>query len=206
MKSHFLSESCFIYNISDRLDLDDNLKILQIYNDILLDKYFMAQNKIYDLVPAYNSLAFHANLVDLKLFEKAVLSRIESVDFTKELPSKIHYINVVYDGVDLTNISKKLNLSINEIIKRHTLKEYHISMLGFKPYFPYLLGLDESISLPRLAIPRNRVPKGSVGIGGSQTTVFPQETPSGWNIIGNTSFNDFASFNAGDKIIFRDIG
>ncbi|MFT4693568.1 MAG: KipI family sensor histidine kinase inhibitor [Francisella sp.] len=205
MKSYFLSESCFIYNVSDRLNLSDNLKILQIYRDILFDKNFMIQNNIYDLVPTYNSLAFHVTISDLKLFEKIVLARIEGVDFTKELPSKPHYIDVVYDGIDLDNISKKLNLSASEIIKKHTSKEYHIAMLGFKPYFPYLLGLDESISLPRLDTPRNRIAKGSIGIGGSQTTVFPLETPSGWNIIGNTSFDDFTSFSAGDKIIFREV-
>jgi KipI family sensor histidine kinase inhibitor len=205
MKSYFLSESCFIYNVSDRLNLSDNLKILQIYRDILFDKNFMIQNNIYDLVPTYNSLAFHVTISDLKLFEKIVLARIEGVDFTKELPSKSHYIDVVYDGIDLESISKKLNLSASEIIKKHTSKEYHIAMLGFKPYFPYLLGLDESISLPRLDTPRNRIAKGSIGIGGSQTTVFPLETPSGWNIIGNTSFDDFTSFSAGDKIIFREV-
>ena len=205
MKSYFLSENCFIYNVSDRLNLSDNLKILQIYRDILFDKNFMIQNNIYDLVPTYNSLAFHVTISDLKLFEKIVLARIEGVDFIKELPSKSHYIDVVYDGIDLENISKKLNLSASEIIKKHTSKEYHIAMLGFKPYFPYLLGLDESISLPRLDTPRNRVAKGSIGIGGSQTTVFPLETPSGWNIIGNTSFDDFTSFSAGDKIIFREV-
>jgi len=205
MQSYFLSENCFVCNISDRLNLDDNLKILQIYKDILIDKDFLLQNKIYDLVPTYNSLAFHAEISDLKLFEKAVLARIGVVDFTKKLSSKIHYIDVVYDGMDLENISRKLNLSTDEIIKKHTSKEYHIAMLGFKPYFPYLLGLDESISLPRLDTPRNRVAKGSIGIGGSQTTVFPLESPSGWNIIGNTSFDDFTSFNAGDKIIFREV-
>ena len=205
MTFYFLSENCFIYSISNRLSLDDNLKILRIYRDILSDKNFMLQNKIYDLVPTYNSLAFHANFTDLKLFEETVLDRVESVDFTKEQASKTHYIDVVYDGIDLASIADKLSLSPIEIVKRHTSKEYRIAMLGFKPYFPYLLGLDESISLPRLATPRNRVAKGSVGIGGSQTTVFPLETPSGWNIIGNTSFDGFSSFGAGDKIIFREV-
>ena len=70
MKSYFLSENCFIYSISDRLNLDDNLSILQVYQDILADKDFMVQNNIYDLVPTYNSLAFHANFVDLKNLKK----------------------------------------------------------------------------------------------------------------------------------------
>lgn len=205
MKHYFLSESCFVYSISDKLDIADNLKILQIYRDIQTDEIFKTKNNISDLVPTYNSLAFHMKNSDPISFEKTILDRIAEVDYTKNVESKTHRINVVYNGIDLEEMSKKLDLTINEIIKKHTSKEYHIAMLGFKPYFPYLLGLDERISIPRLATPRNRVAKGSVGIGGSQTTVFPLESPSGWNIIGNTDFDDFTSFSAGDKIIFREV-
>lgn len=102
------------------------------------------------------------------------------------------------------NAAEKLGLDVKEIIKRHTQVEYHIAMLGFKPYFPYLLGLDQSLSLPRLATPQNRIAAGSVAIGGSQTTIFPEQSPSGWNIIVVSDFKDFAKFSAGDKIIFRE--
>jgi len=205
MKHYFLSENCFVYNLSDKLDIKDNIKILQIYREIQADEIFKTKNNIYDLVPTYNSLAFHVNNSDLISFEKTILDRIAKVDYTGNIESKTHTIDVVYNGIDLEEISKNLNLTVSEIIKKHTSKEYHIAMLGFKPYFPYLLGLDERISLPRLATPRNRVAKGSIGIGGSQTTVFPLESPSGWNIIGNTDFDDFSSFSAGDKIIFREV-
>lgn len=203
MQTYFLNESCFIYSLSDKLDFDDNSKVIKMYKQISTDKLFCQQYQIFDIVPTYNSIAFHTNFLDLVLFEEAILRRIELVDYSLEGVFTTHQIFVDYNGEDIKSVSKSLNLSENEIIERHTKPVYTIAMLGFKPYFPYLLGLDESISVQRLSTPRNRIAKGSIGIGGLQTTIFPEQSPSGWNIIGNSSFDDFSSFNAGDKIIFR---
>ena len=60
-------------------------------------------------------------------------------------------------------------------------------MLGFSPGFPYLLGLDPRLAMPRLDTPRTRVPAGSVGIGGAQTGIYPHAGPGGWRIIGRTT-------------------
>jgi KipI family sensor histidine kinase inhibitor len=59
-------------------------------------------------------------------------------------------------------------------------------MLGFLPGFPYLLGLDPALVVPRLATPRIHVPTGSVGIGGTQTGIYPNAGPGGWQLIGRT--------------------
>ena len=59
-------------------------------------------------------------------------------------------------------------------------------MLGFLPGFSYLGGLDERIHTPRLANPRIRIPAGSVGIGGSQTGIYPLDSPGGWQLLGLT--------------------
>lgn len=204
MSYYFLSENCFIYNISNKLSLDDNLKILNIYKSFIRDRAFCHKFGIYDIVPSYNSIAFHFDYKDLDCLQEAILAKTESIDFSAIIDSKTHYIEVDYSGEDLPKISEILGVEISEIIKRHTQVEYHIAMLGFKPYFPYLLGLDKSLSAPRLATPRNRIPTGSVAIGGSQTTIFPEQSPSGWNIIGVSNFRDFSNFSAGDKIIFRE--
>ena len=50
-------------------------------------------------------------------------------------------------------------------------------MLGFTPGFTYLGGMSEEIAAPRLAQPRVRIPAGSVGIAGSQTGVYPIDSP-----------------------------
>ena len=59
-------------------------------------------------------------------------------------------------------------------------------MLGFTPGFTYLGGMDEAIDAPRLKTPRVKIPAGSVGIAGSQTGVYPIDSPGGWQLIGRT--------------------
>ena len=51
--------------------------------------------------------------------------------------------------------------------------------------------VDERIRLPRRPQPRVKVPKGSVAIAGSQTGVYPLETPGGWHILGHTETDFF---------------
>ena len=59
--------------------------------------------------------------------------------------------------------------------------------LGVQPGFRYLGGMPEKLATPRHGEPRLSVPAGSVGIGGSQTGVYPLTTPGGWQLIGQTS-------------------
>ena len=82
-------------------------------------------------------------------------------------------------------------MTIEEVIERHTAPIYDIHFLGFLPGFPYLSGLDEKLHRPRLKSPRPRIPAGSVGIAGSQTGIYPQSSPGGWNLIGRTPIKLF---------------
>ncbi len=59
-------------------------------------------------------------------------------------------------------------------------------MLGFLPGFCYLGGMDKRIAAPRLATPRVKIAAGSVGIAGSQTGIYPIDSPGGWQLIGRT--------------------
>ncbi|MCK5664957.1 MAG: carboxyltransferase domain-containing protein, partial [Thiotrichaceae bacterium] len=86
----------------------------------------------------------------------------------------------------------------------HNKNIYTIAMLGFTGDFPYLLGLDQKLMLPRRASPRNLVNKGSVAIASIQCGIYAQDSPGGWHIIANTDFDDFALLKAGDKIIFKE--
>jgi KipI family sensor histidine kinase inhibitor len=205
MKYYFLNESCFIYSISDKLCLDDNIKILTVYKELIRDKDFLIDNNIYDIVPTYNSLGFYFNSRDLLYLSRQVLARIEKAKLGQHLDGVTHHIDVEYNGEDLDTVCQKLNLSHAELKKLHSQKIYHIGMLGFKPYFAYLLGMDQRLSIPRLDKPRNKVDKGSVIIGGLQTAVMPQDAPSGWSIIGKTDFLGFSKFNPGDKIVFKEV-
>lgn len=161
-----------------------------------------------DLVPAYASLAV---VLDLDAFDAdpatgvtAPLTQAEtwlrtrlaqpsgSTPATACLEPLV--IPVCYGGEhgpDLNAVAEATGLGAEEVITRHCAGDYCVAMLGFAPGFPYLLGLDPALALPRLATPRTRVPAGSVGIGGAQTGIYPRESPGGWRLIGRTPMRLF---------------
>ena len=98
----------------------------------------------------------------------------------------IHRIPVCYDGPDLGDMEQLTGLTREEIIAIHSSTDYKIHMMGFLPGFVYLGGLDPRICAPRLDTPRTKIEAGSVGIGGSQTGVYPVASPGGWRILGFT--------------------
>lgn len=96
-------------------------------------------------------------------------------------------LDVTYDGPDLADVCALTGLRPGDVVALHTAPAYRVAFLGFSPGFPYLLGLDPRLAVPRLDTPRVAVAPGSVGIGGSQTGVYPSATPGGWRLIGQTS-------------------
>ena len=87
--------------------------------------------------------------------------------------------------------SYKKKCSVADIVRLHTETDYLVYFIGFQPGFLYLGGLHQNLLVPRKSTPRVRVDKGSVGIGGAQTGVYPQNSSGGWNIIGKSPLNFF---------------
>lgn len=122
-------------------------------------------------------------------------------------------IPVYYDtesGPDLGYVAAYNDITIQEVIQTHTSQVYKVHMIGFMPGFPYLSGLSERIATPRKETPRPNVPAGSVGIAGTQTGIYPLNSPGGWQIIGRTPFDLFdmhrnppALLRAGQYIRFK---
>lgn len=112
-------------------------------------------------------------------------------------------------GPDLPAVAAHARLSADEVVERHSAHEYEVAAVGFAPGFPYLLGLDARLQMPRRETPRVRVPGGSVGIGGTQTGIYPDDGPGGWQLIGRTPWRVFdarheppARLAAGDRVRF----
>ncbi len=191
-----------MYQKTRYLTAGDKAIVLEFGNEIsrevnLLARkmYYCVNNKniegIEEIVPTYCSLiiyynpqkATYANLVQqLKNLEKSVTEIILPIAYVTEIP-------VLYGGEygpDLEFVAKHNKLSIKEVIKIHTQKEYFIYMLGFSPGFAYLGGMSDKIAAPRLEKPRIKVLGGSVGIAGEQTGIYPIESPGGWQIIGRS--------------------
>lgn len=172
---------------------------------------------VVEVVPTYRSLMIHYDpgivlYDDLVRQLKALLGSLDQVRLP---PSHVIEIPVLYggeEGPDLEFVAAHCGLSSDEVVRIHTSADYLIYMLGFTPGFPYLGGMDERIAAPRLKQPRVKIPAGSVGIAGSQTGVYPIDSPGGWQLIGRTPVRLYdperskpVLCRAGDYIRFRSI-
>ena len=141
--------------------------------------------------------SYHALLV------KNIPCTQETVELLKKMYStrkpikeqhKVVTIPVCYEerfAIDITELSLKTGLDKEEIIHLHSSMEYLVYFIGFLPGFLYLGGLDERLHCPRRSRPRMRIRKGDVGVAGSQTGIYPTDSPGGWNIIGNSPVSFF---------------
>ena len=188
--------------------------------DIIIFKNKIKKNNIkviVDIINTYNSLTIIYNNTIENIYDE-ILTLKSIKEQKKVVTSEQNYlwnIPVCYDvifGIDLQEISEIRKLTIDELILLHSSAIYTVYFIGFIPGFLYLGGMDNRLHFPRKASPRLNVAKGSVGIGGAQTGIYPSQSAGGWNIIGNSpvSFFDVTSdtpcfAKAGDRIKFLPI-
>lgn len=149
--------------------------------------YFTSVSVIYDPLKINSINAFE------KVKEK-IENILQNLDFSAQYEEHVVEIPVCYGneyGPDITYVAEANNMKIDDVIDIHCKGKYLVYMIGFAPGFPYLGGMSEKIATPRRETPRTAVPKGSVGIAGMQTGVYPIETPGGWQIIGRTPLKLF---------------
>lgn len=197
-------DSAVLVEFGSGIDPDVNTRVYTLAGQI------EAKNSpaVVELVPTYRSL--------LVQYDPLVSRYSEMVTFLSDLvagavdssrrsakPDVIE-LPVVYggeDGPDLEAVAEHAGLSTHEVIEIHSGTGYRVYMIGFAPGFPYLGGLDERIACPRLKTPRIEVPAGSVGIAESQTGVYPNASPGGWQLIGRTAVKLFDPLKASPSLI-----
>lgn len=206
MNLNIINETLIEYHFADTISLAISEKILKIYHYLIENLDFQALGLI-AITPCFNTMAISFKSCS-PLFEQPDFLR-DKINYASGLAEqtnyKTHTIELVYNGQDLDAACQMLQLTKTEFMRRHQASTYTIAMLGFKGNFPYLLGLDPSLVLPRRASPRNRVKKGSIAIGADQCGIYAEDSPGGWHIIANTEFADFAALQAGDKIVFKSL-
>lgn len=165
----------------------------------------------------YNSMLITFNKNEIT--HKKLVSLLKTIYIrdknTEEFKIQTWYIPVCYNeefGLDLSEFLEHKGIDKKELISLHTSPFYTVYGVGFLPGFLYLGGLNKELFTPRKNIHRLFVPKGSIGIGGNQTGVYPQDSPGGWQIIGKTPVPFFnvkntipCIFNVGDKIKFYSV-
>ena len=189
-----------------------NDKVHSLYDEIKLEDI----EGVLECIPTYRSLLINYDPleVDFSQLKGSVSQLVRKVE-EKDLDSLEHRVVIlptVYGGEfgpDLDDVCDINNLTQEEVVDIHSCRKYRVYMMGFTPGFPYLGGMSERISTPRLESPRKTIPAGSVGIGGDQTGVYPIDSPGGWRLIGRTPVdlynpdeNPPVAFKPGDMVEF----
>jgi len=179
----------------------------------------LIRNPIHGVVnihPGYSSILLTLDkMANIDDTIRVVENILDVVQNSEPPEGKLVEVPVLYGGnygKDIQRVVQFLKLSEDEIIQRHQSGNYLVYFLGFSPGFPYLGGMDQDLTTPRIQTPRKRVPQGSVAIAGGQTGIYPLPSPGGWNLIGRTPLKIFNISNPqnsliqmGDKVQFKSI-
>lgn len=144
-----------------------------------------------ELVPAYRALLIHYDplRVDLDRLLEHIESAVSHLD-TSRLPKAIvTEIPVLYEGeyaLDIEEIARLENKTVEEVIRIHSQSDYYVYMLGFAPGHPYTARFENPFSFKRRSTPRVRIPGGSIVVQLGLSDIIPFDQPCGWNIIGTT--------------------
>lgn len=170
-----------------------------------------------DLVPSYASLLIIYNPLStdhLSVSQRVhqCMASVQAVDAGEgtEVVLPVYYHPEA--GEDLESLADKASMTTDEVIALHSSTEYRVYAIGFAPGFAYLGQVDQRIAAPRLATPRQKVPRGAVAIADRQTAVYPAVSPGGWNLIGRCPVRMFdphanptMPVSVGDRVRFEPI-
>ena len=149
-----------------------------------------------EVVPGIDSVVvqFDPVLTSIDAAIGAVRETIDAGVPRLDVSDELIEIPVIYGGdagPDFADVCEQAGLSAEELIALHTGREYRVDLVGFTPGFVYVGGLDDALSVPRRAEPRQHVPAGSVGIADGRTGLYALPGPGGWPLIGRTTFTLF---------------
>ena len=204
-----LGDSALLVQLGDEIHPALNARVHAL-NALLQDPI----HGILETVPAYSTLLIHYDPLTLTFDQVAhwVRDKMTQLDDSFHRAPRRLEVPVRYGGAsgpDLETVAVSKGISPADVIRIHSEREYTVYMMGFTPGFPYLGTLDERLIMPRMETPRTLVKAGSVAIAGSQTGIYPLDSPGGWHLIGWTPLKLFdpASetpflFSPGDRVRF----
>lgn len=157
---------------------------------------------VYEIVPTYISVALHYSPTRENMSEgcayETLCERIHGL-LKDGIPSvdqvsRTIQIPICYGGThgpDLLDIAKRIGLSPEEVIERHSQSPAMVYMLGFAPGCPYVALLDPVFAIPRRDTPITAVPAGAVVVANRQNMIYPSTLPCGWHVLGATPLKMF---------------
>jgi KipI family sensor histidine kinase inhibitor len=207
------SDQSLLVYFGEQITLDAHQHVVRLLRLLELEPVAGIRN----LHPAYCSLLIKFDALKLRHSEleailRSYLDRLEDVHLPEPRQLEIPVCYGGEYGPDLSDVSAMHGMTPTQAIELHASATYLVYFLGFVPGFAYLGEVPEALVTPRLAVPRRRVPPGSVAIAGSQTGVYPFATPGGWRLLGRTPFSMFrpdrnamSLLSIGDRVRFTPI-
>ena len=184
---HHVGDCALSVEFANEISLPTNQKVCALKT--ALEK--RAVYGIRELIPTYRSLLIRYDplLIEWVAIKTAVEACVNSLGDMPLSKTVITEIPVLYEdeyAMDLEDIAKIENKTVEEIIRIHSQSDYYVYMLGFSPGHPYTARFENPFFFQRRSSPRIRIPGGSVVVQREQSNITPFPQPCGWNVIGST--------------------
>ncbi|HKW90873.1 MAG TPA: 5-oxoprolinase subunit PxpB [Methylomirabilota bacterium] len=199
--------------LGDKVDRELNARVLAL-------EYLLQQRRVAGIgetVPSYRALLVYYdplvigwNQLNETLRELCARARPEVLP-----PARTVELPCCYEGelgFELEAAARKIGLDPAEMARLHAGSDYYVYFVGFTPGLPYMTGMPDRLTIPRLQNPRTKTPPGSVAIGGVQCCIYPIESPGGFWVLGRTPVRLYDPtapepilLRAGDHVRFRAI-
>ena len=190
-----LGDSAITLDLGNRIDENLNRRALAIGEWLLSGR----SEGITDIIVSYSAISVFYDPIAVRKQAPAAEDAFEwmrerleeachvTVTEAPDLENPVR-IPVCYErafGSDLLFLCETKRMSPEELVSIHSSGIYRVYMIGFLPGFAYLGKLDHRLATPRKMRPVPVV-AGSVGIAGSQSGIYPLNSPGGWQIVGRT--------------------
>ena len=245
LRYRLAGEHSLLIELSDEIDLTVNFKMLSLARMLLRSPELGPEGirAIIDVTPSFSTVLvqYDPTLISIQgliRFCEYCVPKLDS-PHDLELPSRLIEIPVNYNDrwsrecyeqycKTIKPIESNpewvahLNglASVEELITCHSTPEWWVGAVGFLVGLPTLMPLAPKFRLkaPKYDPPRTWTPKGTIGVAGGFTTIYPVVVPDGYQMIGRTPvpiydaqaqrspFGDTPFlFQIGDRVKFRPI-
>ncbi|QQS42181.1 MAG: 5-oxoprolinase subunit PxpB [Acidobacteriota bacterium] len=213
-----LGEDCAVISLGNVISEDVNRRAVSIAEAVNSFGF----EALIEAAPAYSSVAVYYDprkarsgvMTPFQIVRTLLKQIVPAAVTSATAEERVHTVPATFGGEhgpDLKEVADRRGLSADEVVEIFLSRNYRVFMLGFLPGFPYLGTLDQRIATSRRSTPRTLVPAGSIGIAGSQTGIYPFDSPGGWQLIGRTDVIVFdpgseepAMFRPGDSVRFTE--
>ncbi len=157
----------------------------KLFFDQLLNEVILYSINLYNSYTIFYDL----NKIQYDTIQQMLESYFLKAKTDKKLQRNLYRVPICLSApfsMDWPTLAHQNAVEVSSAQSLFLANSYQVFFIGFLPGFLYLGPLPKALHLPRRATPRNQIARGAVGIGGDQLGIYPQASPGGWNIIGQT--------------------